>query len=205
MTTVDGGVQVTTPDDPDTVDQNTIALWAKRIVKGNFEFAFTYEVTARLDVPGGSFAAFYFNTLGRGTTRFPKALPNWRNITPDDEIYARNARGLRFSFATNNPFQPDIHHKLRLRHFNRSSTLKLVQPATPQDYPFKTGIAYEVKVRRVGSRLTVTVVPDPASGEPVPPAFTWNKSPIGKWTNGYIGFRWRGQSALVTDTSLKRL
>ena len=134
------------------------------MVNGDFELSFTYKVKDRLDIPGGSFACCYFNTLGQGTGKWIEAVPSWRRVTPSDEVYADHARGLRFSFATHNPDQPDIDHRLRLRWFNKTPTLTLVEPASPAVFPFTDGLAYEMTVRRTGDRLGVSVVPP--AGQP---------------------------------------
>ena len=203
-TQIEDGIEVNTPDTAATVDLTTIALWAKRVVNGDFELSFTYKVKDRLDIPGGSFACFYFNTLGQGTGKWIEAVPSWRRVTPSDEVYADHARGLRFSFATHNPNQPDIDHRLRLRWFNKTPTLTLVEPASPAVFPFTDGLAYEMTVRRTGDRLGVSVVPPAASSEE-PRSFAWEDGAIGRWSSGHVGFRWRGQDAEITNISLTDL
>jgi hypothetical protein len=203
-TQIPDGVRIMTPDVESTVDQTTIALWAKKWVSGDFELTFVYKVTGRLDVAGGSFVCFYFCTLGQGSDRWPEAVPNWRRVTPSDEVYADHARGLRFSFATYNPGQPDIDHRLRLRWFNKTPSLTLVEPASPAVFPFTDGVAYDVAVRRTGDRLRVSVAPPAGSGEE-PQFFIWEDDAIGRWPDGHIGFRWRGQDAELTNMSLTEL
>ncbi len=203
-TQIPDGVRITTPDAESTVDQTTIALWARKRVAGDFELTFTYRLTGRLDVAGGSFACFYLCTLGHGSDRWPEAVPNWRRVTPGDEVYADHARGLRFSFATHNPGQPDLDHRLRLRWFNKTSSPTLVKPASPDGFPFTHGVAYDMAVRRTGNRLRVSVALPMGSGEG-PQSFGWEDDAIGRWPEGHIGFRWRGQDAELTNMSLTEL
>jgi hypothetical protein len=182
------GVRITTPDAESTVDQTTIALWAKKRVGGDFELTFAYKVTDRLDVAGGSFACFYLCTLGQGSDRSPVAVPNWRRVTLSDQVYADHSRSLRFSFAIHNPGRPNIDHRLRLRWFNKTPSPTLVEPASPAVFPFTDGVAYDMAVRRAGNRLRVLVAPAAGSGEE-PQTFGWEDDAIGRWPDGHIGFR----------------
>lgn len=197
-----GGVRIDTPSNASQADAGQVALWAKQPVAGDFECTFTYKVVSRLAVQGGAFGTFYFDTLGEGSAAYPLAVPDWTGVTPSDTVYATHARGLRFSFATYNPGAPDVHKRLRLRAFDFAGSAALVEPASPQSFPFDTGKAYAVKVRRQGDILAVTVTPK-AGG--TARSFSWTDSRIGSWGGGHVGFRWRAQDCEVTNLALAPL
>lgn len=196
------GVRIDTPGTASQADAGQVALWAKTPVAGDFELAFTYKVVSRLALKGGSFATFHFDSRGEGSAAYPEAVPDWTGVTPSDAVYTTHTRGLRFSFATYNPSAPDVHYRLRLRAFEFSAAPTLIEPASPQTFPFTTGKAYKVKIRRQGSILRVSATP--AAGGTTR-SFSWTDSRIERWGEGYVGFRWRGQDCVVTNAALTPL
>jgi hypothetical protein len=201
------GVSIVIPatTDPAAADRTQLALWAAAAESGNFEVRFDYRVTARSTVTGGSFATFYYDALGSGTTQFPKAVPNWKLSTqpPGDPLYMPNARGLRFSFATFNPAAADVDQRLRLRYFKfQQPPGTLIGLASAKVFPFTTGVPYNVFVRRRLSKLQIAVR-DLNTG--ISNSYLLTDSRINVFGGGYVGFRWRGQSAELTNFSLVRI
>ena len=69
-------------------------------------------------------------------------------------------------------------------------------------FPFTTGVPYNVFVRRNLSRLQIAVK-DLTTG--VNNSYLLTDSRINVFGGGYVGFRWRGQSAELTNFSLVRI
>lgn len=193
---ITGGVGIVTPHASAQADLGQVALWSIGTIRGDFDLGFTYKVTFRAAVAGGSFGTFYFDTRGEGGARYVQAVPNWAAATPGDALYADHARGLRFSFATSNPGAPDVHQRLRLRCFQFTPVLSQVGAESPQVFPFTTGTAYSVRVRRQRRTLSVSVTP---AGGGAAQSFSWTDPRISRWGEGHIGFRWRAQDCEVTN------
>jgi hypothetical protein len=196
------GIKADTPATLADIDTGQLALWSRERVFGDWTITFGYKVLSRLTDPGGTFACFYFNGVGEGTSRYPINIANWNNITPSDTVYFRHSRGLRFSFATHNPDKPDLPHRLRLRRYDRSNG-PFVGEQSPPDFPFMTGVPYLVAVTRKGITLTIAVTNKNTSQTK---SYSWTDATwIPKWRDGHVGFRWRGQDCELTDFTVRQL
>ena len=128
----------------------------------------------------------------------------WRSaeVTPTDDLYSSHARGLRFSGAVLDPAATNLNDRLRLRWFEFAAVGTVITPLSDANFPFTVGTTYEVKVRRIGTTLTITVTP---VGGGSPQTYRMTHERIGRWRRGFIGWRLRAQDAACTNPVFKQL
>ncbi len=194
------GILADTPSTAADITPGNVALWSRNRVSGQWKVTFDYKVRSRLVDSGGTFCCFYFNAVGQGTSRYPANISLWKNITPDDSVYFKHSRGLRFSFATYNPVaHPELQYRMRLRRYSFSNG-PYILPESADDFPFTTNVPYLVVVTRKGIRVTVEVTNKDTNETAT--HFWEDATWIPKWQDGHIGFRWCGQDAELTNLTV---
>ena len=124
-----------------------------------------------------------------------------QTVNPTDELYSTHARGLRLSGAVQDPGNAGLNDRLRLRWFEFSPTATVITPLSDATFPFTVGNTYDVKIRRIGTTLAVTVTQVGNS----PQTYTLTHERIGRWRRGFMGLRLRAQDGEFTNTIFKQL
>lgn len=124
------------------------------------------------------------------------------SVPPTEELYSLHARGLRLTGAVQDPGNANLNDRLRLRWFEFTTNGTGIGTISDAVFPFAVNSSYDVKVRRIGTTLTVTVTP---VGGGAPQTYTLTHERIGRWKRGHIGWRLRAQDAELTNPVFRQL